>query len=297
MEKRILLLALLGAFFLSGCQSIPTVSAIRVGCKNFTEQLIMGEVIAQYLEHKGFPVERKFGFGSTEIIHGALIHGDIDLYIEYSGTAAELILKQPGVDIASISQLYLDRFQVKWFPPLGLNNSYVLVSKSVLPGVADSRIDTGGSTISHLSEVAGQLTAGLNAEFLERPDGYRLLQNVYGLKFKKTVNLDVGLLYLALDSGQVDIIGAFSTDGRLLQKGYTVWSDDRKALPQYYASIAVRMKSLEKFPDLESTLHNLDGAISDVTMRGLNAQVELNQHSPAAVAKEFLNTHPFPKSP
>jgi glycine betaine/choline ABC-type transport system substrate-binding protein len=283
MENRLISLLCLSALFFSACA--PPHSTLRIGSKNFAEQLVLGEWLAQRLE-KNYPgqVERRFGFGSTGLIHQALASGEIDLYIEYSGTAAEAILQLPPLATpALIRDAYAQRFQAEWLEPLGFNNSYVAVVRADGPAEPN---------LTALTSQAPHLRAGLNAEFLQRPDGYPALQKVYGLKFGQIVTLDVGLLYPAIDAAKVDVIVAFSTDGRLTNPGYRTVADDRHALPRYDATPVVRTEALRRFPNLRTLLQSLSGTLNDATMRQLNARAELEKQSPAEIARDYWTNHP-----
>lgn len=266
---------------------------IRVGAKNFVEQMILGEIVAQTIEKEGYPVERKFNLGSTALIHGAILSGEIDVYVEYSGTAELNILKLPAalsgdVDHTALRKLYHEKFGLSWLGSFGFSNSYALVTRS------DSA--TGKRpTISNLATIAPTLKAGLNAEFIDRPDGYPALQRAYGLRFGSVKTLDVGLTYPALDTKAVDVIVAFSTDGRLASPEYRVLIDDRHVFPRYDATPVLRNIVGYHHPVLVAALDALTGRIDETTMRRLNYAVEVDRREPADVAREFLNTLLPPK--
>ncbi len=282
MEKRALLLIIV--ILLTACRPAPTPEGIRIGSKNFAEQLFLGELLAAHLEQSlpGTPIIRKFGFGSTTIAHEALVRGEIDLYVEYSGTAAQVLLKLPPetpVTSEILDREYRQRFHAAWMPSLGFNNSYVLVMRESSP-----------KTLSAVAPLAPNLKAGLNAEFVGRPDGYPALQKTYGLKFKEIVLLDVGLIYDALHYQKVDIIGAFGTDGRLSQPGLQVLEDDRHCFPRYEAAPVVRLEALQQYPDLQIALKELTGKLSIDAMRKINKRIELDHESPATVAREIVKS-------
>jgi len=258
---------------------------VRIGCKNFSEQLILSEMMAQLLEKRGIPVERKFGFGGTILIHEALAHGDIDLYAEYTGTAAQAILHlDPNLSLNEIREAYRKQFQVEWLRPLGFDNTYALAVRE-----ADAAAK-GWTRISDLRTNAPSLRAGFNAEFLERADGYPGLKKIYKLEFKKIVNLDAGLIYQALQEKQVDVISAFSTDGRLDAFGLRVLTDDLHFFPRYDPAPVVRQQVLTRFPGIRETLEGLSGHLDEATMRKLNYEVDGKGRNPKDVARDFL-TH------
>ncbi len=270
----------LGGIPFLGCrQSSPKV---RIGCKNFTEQLILGEIIAQAIQKVApeIPIEKKWGFGSTPLIHEALLHGEIDLYIEYSGTAEQLILKSPHkLSKEDLDFQYQTQFQSQWLPALGFSNGYVLIVRkdSTLP-----------SKLSECAPLISLQKAGFNAEFSNRPDGFPLIQKYYQLRFQSVVNLDVGLLYPALESKKVDLISGFSTDAKLNLTKYRSLEDDLQISPRYEAAPVVRIETLNKYPSLKPALQRLSGKISESTMRTLNAAVEIDHKSPYDVAQQWI---------
>ncbi len=279
---------LLAAFLLLllltwGCSpSSSPKGTVRIGCKNFSEQLILGEMMAQLLENEKIPVERKFGLGTTQLIHSALTQGDIDLYAEYTGTAMEAILHcDPKSDLAAIRKAYRDQFQVEWLSPFGFNDTYAI---AVRQADADSK---HWKRISDLKP-AQNLRAGFNAEFMGRSDGWPGLKAAYGLRFSKIITLDATLIYQALNENQADVIGAFSTDGRLDAYHLVVLEDDLHFFPRYDPAPVVRLKTLGQFPTIRATLEKIPGHLNDTTMRRLNFEVDENKRSPHDVARDFL---------
>ena len=261
---------------------------IRIGTKNFAEQFVLGELIAQYLEAHGVAVARPLrGFQSTELIHGALANGQIDLYVEYLGTADEAILKlppAPGFDpMVRVRDAYDKQFHLAWLEGLGFSNTYAVITRT--------EVARGALSLSQFAPVAPQLRIGLNSEFIERADGYPALEKTYGLHFAAVETLDVGLLYAALQAKQVDAIVGFSTDARLTQQGFVVLQDDRTAFPRYDAVPVVSEAALKDHPLLGSLLHNLAGTLDEKTMRQLNAQVELQSRAPAEVVRDYWRDH------
>lgn len=263
---------------------------IRVGAKNFIEQMILGEIMAQKIETTGkYRVERKFGLGSTSLIHESLVTGQIDLYVEYSGTAEQNTLKLaatiPDPAHTELKRLYREKFDLLWLDSLGFSNSYALV----VP--ANGRLSTL-TAVSQIVPAAPSLRAGLNAEFIDRPDGYPALQRAYGLRFGSVKSLDVGLIYPALDARTVDIAVAFSTDGELATPSYHALADDKNAFPRYDAAPVLRSATAREHPDLPALLNSLAGTINEETMRHLNREVQAGSREPAQVARDFLNSLP-----
>ena len=262
----------------------PTVS---VGSKSFTEQLIVGNMIAQLLESKGYPVNRRLGLASTALVHAALLKGDVDVYVEYTGTGLVTILKQPVIAepeaaYTAVKKMYAEQFHLIWAKPWGFNNTYALMMRQ-----ADAdRLKI--KRISDLKPSARDLVLGSTIEFASRPDGIPGLTKQYGLAFKDTRAMDPGLVYQAIASRQVDIISGFSTDGRIPQLKLAVLEDDQKFFPPYYAAPVLRADLVQKSPIVLEVLNRLAGKISDKTMAQLNLEVDANRRSPEEVAAEYL---------
>ena len=281
--------AVLGAGLLSisGC-SPPRSSGVVVGAKNFTEQVVLGELLAQAMEALGEKVERRFYLAGSYIAHQALISGRIDVYVEYTGTALSAVLKQP-VDrdaarvLATIRRLYRDQYGVRVAEPLGFENTFAMVVRA---GDADRLKLT---TLSNVAAVAGQLRLGVGYEFEERADGLRGLEEAYGLHFAGTPRvMDLGLLYRALGAQQVDIVSGNSTDGAIRGMGLRVLADDRHYFPPYQAVPLVREDALRRHPALQRALDALAGKINEEQMQAMNHAVEGEHRDPADVAREFL---------
>ena len=272
---------------LAGCsRSRPIV----VGSKNFTEQVVLGEIAAQQIEtrlHR--QVVRRFNLGGSLLAHQALLTRDIDLYPEYTGTAFTAILKHKPVPEAAavldrVRAEYATSYGLKWCDPLGFDDSFAMVIRG-----ADARKGRY-VTLSEAEKRNDPWTLGVGYEFLTRPDGYETLMATYPRfqwkSFPKT--MDLGLLYLALDQGQVTMAAANTTDGLLSVLDVKVLADDRKAFPPYQASYVVRYDSLHDNPGLETALADLSGKISAETMRKLNYEVD-GKHRPVRdIAAEFL---------
>ena len=279
------------ALTLTGCgDGQDTASTVRVGTKNFTEQLILGSMITQLIEAKtDLRVERRFNLGGTMICHGALVNGDIDLYPEYTGTAITAILQQevvasPAAVYRAVSEAYKTRFDCEWLDPFGFNNTYAITVRE-----QDAQ-EKGWKTIEDLREAAAGLSAGFTAEFVERPDGYPGLRKAYGFEFGTVRDLDPGLMYRAVAQGEVDIICAFATDGRIAAYKLQPLADNRGFFPPYYAAPVVRRETLKAHPELREVLALLGGILDDAAMQQLNYAVDEQKRAPADVAREFLQS-------
>jgi len=282
----ILLLALGLAAAPSSAQPKP--DTVRVGSKNFTEQMILGELVAQLLERTtDLTVERRFGLGGTDICHAALVQGQLDLYVEYTGTGLLNVLQiqtipNPDRTYLAVARGYRDRFGLEWLPPIGFNNTYAV---AVREADAEAR---GWTTVGDLAG-ASDLRGGFTAEFMERPDGFEALKDEYGLEFASTRDLDPGLMYQAVAENQVDVIAAFATDARIEEYDLRILDDDRNFFPPYDAAPVVRTDLLEKHPEVGDALALLAGAISDHRMRRLNHAVDVEKRDPADVARRWID--------
>jgi osmoprotectant transport system permease protein len=264
-----------------------THTPVVIGSKNFTEQVVLGEILAALLEERGFAVERKLNLGGTTLCHAALRSGQIDLYVEYTGTALTEILKRPSdTDPARVLRSVTEGYReagLRVGRPLGFNNSYALVV---------SRADAaarGWRRISDLASSANHLRVGLFGEFLEREDGMPGLQRAYGFRFSRTPReMDLGLLYQALADGQVDLVVGSATDGLIAALDLVVLADDRRYFPPYDAVAVMNASSLARHDGLEAAVGALEGRISEAAMRRLNYAVDGEHRSPAVVAREFL---------
>ena len=262
--------------------------AVVIGSKNFTEQLILGELMAQLIENRtDLNVERRFCLGGTMICHGALVNGEIDLYPEYTGTGLTAVLQRQstgGVEdvFDFVAREYHKRFDAEWLSPFGINNTYALAVR------AEDAEKYGWRHISELQSEAGNLKAGFTAEFSERPDGYPGLRDAYGFRFGQVRDIDAGLMYEAISAGEVDIIAAFATDGRIAAYDLKLLQDDRRFFPPYHAAPVVRGRLLRDYPEIRSALDLLADILDDATMRGLNYKVDREKRTPSGVAREFL---------
>ncbi|MDQ2775918.1 MAG: ABC transporter substrate-binding protein [Acidobacteriota bacterium] len=265
--------------------------AIVIGSKNFTEQIILGEIAAQQLERKlHIQVERKLDLGGTLLTHEALVQGQIDLYPEYTGTASSAVLKEkipadPAAAYMMVKDAYLQRFHLVWLPPLGFNDTFAMVVRS-----EDGR-RLSAPALSAANSRAWRL--GVGYEFLTRPDGLKNLDRSYSLHWEGTPKtMDLGLLYKALEQNQVDMAAGNSTDGVLSDERLMVLADDKKAFPPYNACFVVREQLLNDRPDIKGALTMLSGHITEETMRNLNRRVDVEHRPAAEVAREFLSNQP-----
>lgn len=263
---------------------------IVVGSKNFTEQLILGEIFAQTIEARAhLPVERRFYLQGTFICQQAILAGRIDIYPEYTGTALTAILKEPPSGdrqevYRRVQQGYASKFGISVGPPLGFDDTFAMVIRG-----GDAR-HLHLQTLSQAAALAPHWRAGFGYEFMERPDGYKGLVASYGLRFAEPPRImDLGLLTRALQEHQVDLIAGNNTDGLIPALDLFVLEDDHHYFPPYEAVAVMRGEMLKHHPEVGVALDALAGAISNEDMRRLNYAVDGQHRDAAAVVKEFLH--------
>jgi osmoprotectant transport system substrate-binding protein len=274
-------------YFVSGCHQPPQ-SKITIGSKFFTEQVVLAELLAQHIEARtGIPVIRKTNLGGTLLVHKALLAGELDLYVEYTGTALTAVLNEnPQGDSTAVyrrvKHLYSDRFHLEVTEPLGFENTFAMVIRG------DDAQKFHLQKISDIVPIAPKWRAGVGYEFLERPDGFPGLTQNYGLHFAASPKvMDLGLIYRALVDHQVDIVAGNSTDGLIDSLGLVALADDCHYFPPYDAVPIVRQSTLEKFPQLRATLADLAGKLSAADIRRLNYAVDAQHQDAAVVVRAF----------
>jgi len=280
-------------------------AVITIGSKNFTEQVILGELLAQQIENNtSLMVKRQFDLGGTFVLHEAVRRGQVDGYVEYTGTAWTAILKRPPISDAQwvwkeTVKRYQRQFDLSVFPSLGFDNTFAILVRS-----ADAQRHQL-HTISDLLPLAPTWRAGFGFEFLNRQDGYRGLSQRYGLVFRTPPReMDLGLTYRALADGQVDVIAGNATDGQIASLKLTHLVDDRHYFPPYQAVPVFNSATLRRHPQLVGVLKALGGRLDAATMRELNRQVDLEHRQPAEVVRTYLRRaapeaplHPAPPPP
>jgi glycine betaine/choline ABC-type transport system substrate-binding protein len=279
-------LILVLAVLLIGCSREMRV---RVGSKNFTEQLILGEIVAQHLENRLHGhVSRRLDLGGTLLAQQALISGDIDVYPEYTGTALTSVLKRspikdPAAALESVREGYR-QWGLEWLDPLGFENTFAMAVRT------EDATRRHAQTLSEAA-AAGPWRMGVGYEFARREDGLPGLEKTYGLKLSgPPKTMDLGLLYEALSRGQVDMVAGNSTDGMLSVLPVTVLADDRHYFPPYQCALVVRLAAESQFPGLREALTELSGRINGDTMRRLNYELD-GKHRPAReIARDFLRS-------
>ena len=286
--KFLLAVALSFALLTLAACAPPRSSHIVIGAKDFTEQVILGELLAQEIETSGGgPVERRFWLAGSYLCQQALISNRIDGYVEYTGTALTAILKQPldrnsaRVD-ATITRLYDQRYHVYVGPGLGFEDTFAMVIRG-----ADAR-RLHLKSISDIIPYAPKWRLGVGYEFAERPDGLRGLSAAYGLHFNgEPRTMELGLLYRSLAAHQVDIVAGNSTDGAIREFDFAALNDDRHYFPPYEAVPLVREDSLRRWPQIGAAMQRLAGKVTADEMRSMNLAVDAQHQDVADVVREF----------
>lgn len=283
----ILGLLLIGLIGIDDRQAAPR---IAIGSKNFTEQVILGELLAQQIEsHTKIKVDRQLNLGGTFICHEAVKAGQIAGYVEYTGTSLTAVLKQepikdPQAVLDTIKQAYDRQFQLEVMPPLGFENTFAFIVRNEDAKRLQIR------TLSEAAKYTPQMRGGFGYEFLERQDGYPALAKTYGLKFAKTQQMEFGLMYQALKEKRVDLIAANSTDGLIPILNLVVLEDDKKYFPPYQAVPIFNQATLKKYPELRTAVNQLSGLISTKDIQKMNYQVDNQSRPVAQVVREWLKS-------
>ena len=284
-------LILLLAFVFAAALRQGQRETLHIATKPMTVQYILGEMLDILIEQDtDLEVELTQGVGGgTSNIWPAMESGEFDLYPEYTGTAWNMVLKREGLYteelFAEMEQEYEDAYSMQWVGMYGFNNTYGLV---VRREIAEQY---GLKTYSDLAAVSDQLIFGAEYDFFEREDGYDALCETYGLSFKETMDLDIGLKYQALNQGRIDVMVVFTTDGQLSASDVTVLEDDKQFYPSYLCGNIIRSEVIEEHPELTGVFEKVSGLISDSDMAQMNYQVETEGREPRDVAEEFLGTH------
>ncbi len=267
--------------------SAQPLGRLAVGSKDFTEQVILGEIVAQAVESRlGLAVERRFDLGGN-LAHDALVAGEIDVYVEYTGTGLLAILRDkplsdPGEVYRRVKDEYAKRFDIQWLEPFGFNNTFAILVRK------NDAVKLGLRRVSDAAAYAPKWRAGFGQDFMSRPDGYPGFARVYGLRFQEIREMDLSLTYRALAEDQIDLIAGNSTDGLISRYGLAQLEDDKKYFPPYDAVPVVRQAALNKHPGLRGVLEQLGGTLTVEEMRNLNYAVDGEKRRAKDVAREFL---------
>ena len=274
-------------FTIVGCS--PKGDKITIGAKNFTESRLLATMFKVLIEEKTDLSVEVREFGGTQLVFRALRGGDVDVYPEYTGTAYTVMLDLPAISDADetyniVKQKFQENYNLEWLGQLGFNNTYVLTVREEMAN--ELNLERFSDLIDHDED----MILGSTFEFLERSDGYPGLQEHYGFQFADTKGFDPGLTYSSLRNGHVDVIDAFSTDGRIKAFNLYPLEDDKQFFPPYYAAPLINGASLEKHPELREVLSLLEGKITDEEMRQLNYSIDEQGLTEEQVARDFLKS-------
>lgn len=280
-----LFIVIFGAYFSLNSKKNKT---INIATKPMTEGYILGQMLTELIEQDtDLKVNITNGVGGgTSNIHPAIVKGEFDLYPEYTGTSWEAVLKKEGsYDESKFNELekeYKEKYNLEWGNLYGFNNTYGL---AVNKDIAEKY---NLKTYSDLAKISNNLIFGAEYDFFEREDGYKELQKVYNMNFKKQIDMDIGLKYQAMKDKKIDVMVIFTTDGQLAISDVVVLEDDKKMYPSYRAGTVVRSEILSEYPELKPVLEKLNNILDDKTMADLNYQVESEGKKPEDVAREYL---------
>lgn len=290
----LIILSLIMLLSFVGCGS-KTEKSLVVGGKDFTEQDVLVHLVSELIEaNTDIKVTRKGYLGGSSIVAKSIETGDIDLYVEYTGTALMSVLNEEKMnDSDKVYELVKKRYEeeknIKWLKPLGFNNTFAITMKKT------KAKELGINSLTDLGPASKDFIFASTQEFLERNDGYEFFKEVYNVDFKEVKGMDPGLCYTAVKEDQVDVNVSFATDGRIPAFDLIVLEDDKNFFPPYFAAPIVRMDTLEKYPELENLLNSLAGKLTDDEMANLNAQVDIEKKDSKTVAKNWLKENGFIK--
>jgi len=279
-------MAMLGAASLPACKRSDRV---RVGSKNFSESVLLGEILTQHLRRRSFDVEHKSSLGGTFVCHQAMLSGDLDVYVEYTGTALVAVLKEsppsndPDAVRARVAQGYLEKFDVVWLPSLGFDDSFAVLVRHK---------DADALGLAKISDLAAhpKLRPGFGYEFVERTDGWKSFADVYALHFDDApTTMDLGLTYKALADGKVDVIAGNATSGLIDKLDLVQLEDDRRFFPPYEAAPLIRKQLADRRPEIAKALGLLAGKMTTKDMRAMNLRIDAEGEAPGDVARDFLD--------
>ncbi len=276
----------------AGCGGGAKSGKVTIGSKDFSENILLGEMVAQVIEgNTEIKVERKLNLGGTKVNFDGLKSGDLDMYVDYDGTAYSVHLghTEPITDAGKVydqvKQEFESKFKLTWSKPFGFNNTYALAMPRKLAEQYNIK------TYSDLAQHSDKFVFGTTNEFMGRKaDGYDPLVKTYGYKFKDVKKMTAGLRYKALEQNEIQVMDAYATDGKLKEFDMVILQDDKKFFPPYNGAVVVRMETLEKNPGLLDVLNKLGGTMNDQVMQELNYRVEVKGEAVEAVAKDFLKS-------
>lgn len=299
MQKIIILVATIliamAFIFTSFKGKVKEDKVLIVGAKDYTEQELLGNLVADMIEgNTDIKVNRKFDLGGTQVIFTALQKGDVDMYVEYSGTAYSSTLKYPPIgDVEKVYEVCKDdlktKYNIETLKQMNFNNTYALAVTQ------ETAKKYNLKTVSDFAKVASNMKSGTTYEFLNRGDGLPGMEKMYGFKMGSSIAIDSAPRYTALVNKEVDVIDAFTTDGLLMKFKLKILEDDKNFFPPYYPMPIIRTDKLEEYPEIVLVLEKLGDALTEEVMMELNYKVDELHQSPSKVSKEFLKKQGFIK--
>ncbi|CAM2078731.1 MAG: glycine betaine ABC transporter substrate-binding protein [uncultured Clostridium sp.] len=287
--KRFLVIILIALLSIPSFGCSNKSDTIKIATKPMTEQFILGEMIKLLIEdNTDLNVEITKGIGGgTSNIHPAIVKGDFDLYPEYTGTGWSFVLKEDGIPddetlYKELQEKYKNNYDLSWIGLYGFNNTYGLVIRKDLSEKYNIK------TYSDLAKYSEDLTFGAEYDFYERDDGFDALCEEYGMSFKKSVDLDIGLKYNAINSKEIDVMNVFTTDGQLADSDVVLLEDNKNFYQTYYCGTVIRNDILKKYPELEEVLMKMNNILTESEMAELNYKVESKKEDEKKVAEDFL---------
>ena len=287
--KRFLVIILIALLSIPSFGCSNKSDTIKIATKPMTEQFILGEMIKLLIEdNTDLNVEITKGIGGgTSNIHPAIVKGDFDLYPEYTGTGWSFVLKEDGIPddetlYKELQEKYKNNYDLSWIGLYGFNNTYGLVIRKDLSEKYNIK------TYSDLAKYSEDLTFGAEYDFYEREDGFDALCEEYGMSFKKSVDLDIGLKYNAINSKEIDLMNVFTTDGQLADSDVVLLEDNKNFYQTYYCGTVIRNDILKKYPELEEVLMKMNNILTESEMAELNYKVESKKEDEKKVAEDFL---------
>lgn len=287
--KRFLVIILIALLSIPSFGCSNKSDTIKIATKPMTEQFILGEMIKLLIEdNTDLNVEITKGIGGgTSNIHPAIVKEDFDLYPEYTGTGWSFVLKEDGIPddetlYKELQEKYKNNYDLSWIGLYGFNNTYGLVIRKDLSEKYNIK------TYSDLAKYSEDLTFGAEYDFYERDDGFDALCEEYGMSFKKSVDLDIGLKYNAINSKEIDVMNVFTTDGQLADSDVVLLEDNKNFYQTYYCGTVIRNDILKKYPELEEVLMKMNNILTESEMAELNYKVESKKEDEKKVAEDFL---------
>ncbi len=299
-RKRIVVLSVAMMIVLAlvaGCGKDSKGGSVTIGSKDFTENILLGEMVAQLIEgNSAIKVTRKLNLGGTSVNFDGLKRGDLDMYVDYDGTAYSVHLghqeaiADPTKIYDQVKKEFEEKFKLTWSKPFGFNNTYAIAMPRKLAEANNIK------TVSDLAKQPDKFVFGTTNEFMGRKaDGYDPMVKTYGLKFTDVKKMTAGLRYTAMQQNEIQVMDAYATDGKLKEFDMVILQDDKGFFPPYNGAVIVRMDTLEKNAGLMDVLNKLSGQLNDETMQELNYRVDVKGESVEKVAADFLKSRSLVK--